>query len=140
MKQQIIPHIDIEAILSSLTFDEETKLVTDAYYKEGHNGEFGRTVHFTMDISSQNPSVILHTPAYTHFMLYGRKPGRMPPLEPIESWMKAKGLEGSSFAIRKHIAEFGTPGNDFLSPVLEKVKENIVKKIQKTVCNALSAK
>ena len=140
MKQQIIPHIDIEAILSSLTFDEETKLVTDAYYKEGYNGEFGKTTHFTIDISSKNPSVILHTPAYTHFMLYGRKPGKMPPLAPIESWMKARGLTGSSFAIRKHIAEFGTPGNDFLSPVLGQVKENIVQKIQKTVCNALSAK
>ena len=140
MKQQIIPHIDIEAILSSLTFDEETKLVTDAYYKEGYDGEFGKTAHFTLDTSSNNPSVILHTPAYTHFMLYGRKPGKMPPLAPIESWMKARGLTGSSFAIRKHIAEFGTPGNDFLSPVLGQVKENIVQKIQKTVCNALSAK
>ena len=140
MKQQIIPHFDITEILSQLTFEEETKMVTDAYYKEGHNGEFGRTVHFTMDTTSSSPSVILHTPAYTHFMLYGRKPGRMPPLEPIESWMKAKGLEGSAWAIRQHIADFGTTGNDFLSPVLEKVKENLVQKIQKTVCNALSAK
>ena len=140
MKQKIIPHLDITSILSSLTLEEETKMVTDAYYKEGHNGEFGRTAHFTMDTTSSSPSVILHTPAYTHFMLYGRKPGRMPPLEPIESWMKEKGLEGSAWAIRKHIAEFGTPGNDFLSPVLGQVKENLVQKIQKTVCNALSAK
>ena len=140
MKQQIIPPIDISSILSSLTFDEETKLVVDAYYAEGYNGEFGKTAHFTLDTSAKNPTAILHTPAYTHFMLYGRKPGKMPPLEPIESWMKAKGLEGSSWSIRKHIAEFGTPGNDFLSPVLEKVKENLVQKIQKTVCNALSAK
>ena len=140
MKQQIIPPINIAEILSQLTFEEETKMVTDAYYKEGHNGEFGRTAHFTMDTTSSSPSVILHTPAYTNFMLYGRKPGRMPPLEPIESWMKEKGLEGSAWAIRKHIAEFGTPGNDFLSPVLGQVKENIVKKIQKTVCNALSSK
>ena len=140
MKQQIIPHFDITEILSQLTFEEETKMVTDAYYKEGHNGEFGRTVHFTMDTTSSSPSVILHTPAYTHFMLYGRKPGRMPPLEPIESWMKAKGLEGSAWAIRKHIAEFGTPGNNFLSPVLGQVKENIVKKIQTTISNAISGK
>ena len=140
MEQKIIPHIDIVEILSQLTFEEETKMVTDAYYKEGHNGEFGRTAHFTMDTSAKNPTVILYTPAYTNFMLYGRKPGRMPPLEPIESWMKAKGLEGSAWAIRQHIADFGTSGNDFLSPVLEKVKENLVQKIQKTVCNALSAK
>ena len=141
MEQNIIPHIDIAKILSQLTFENETKMVTDAYYAQGYAGEFGRTAHFTMDTTSaKNPTVILHTPAYTNFMLYGRKPGRMPPLEPIESWMKAKGLEGSAWAIRKHIADFGTPGNDFLTPVLGQVKENIIKKIQKTVCNALSGK
>ena len=140
MKQQIIPHIDITAILSQLTFEEETKMVTGAYYKEGYNGEFGKTAHFAIDTTSKNPTVILHTPAYTQFLLYGRGPGRMPPLAPIESWMKAKGLEGSAWAIRKHIAEFGTPGNNFLSPVLGQVKENIVKKIQTSISNAISSK
>ena len=135
------PHIDIASILSSLTFDEETKMVTDVYYAQGgYSGEFGKTAHFTMDISSKTPSVILHTPAYTNFMLYGRGPGRMPPLEPIESWMKAKGLTGSSYAIRKHIASFGTSGNDFLSPVLGQVKENLVQKVQNIICNAISSK
>ena len=140
MKQQIIPHINIASILSSLTFEEETKMVTDAYYAQGYNGEFGRTAYFSMDISSNSPSVILHTPAYTNFMLYGRGPGRMPPLEPIESWMEEKGLEGSAWAIRKHIADFGTPGNDFLTPVLGQVKETIVEKIQTTISNAISSK
>ena len=140
MKQQIIPHIDITSILSTLTFEDETKMVVEAYYAEGYSGEFGKTAHFTLDTSSKNPAVILHTPAYTQFLLFGRGPGKMPPLEPIESWMEAKGLTGSSYAIRKHIADFGTKGNDFLSPVLGQVKENIIKKIQKTVCNALSAK
>ena len=134
------PHIDIAKILSQLTFEEETKMVTDSYYAQGYSGEFGRTAHFTMDISSNSPSVILHTPAYTNFMLYGRGPGKMPPLEPIKSWMEEKGLEGSAWAIRKHIAEFGTTGNDFLTPVLGQVKENLAQKIQKTVCNAISGK
>ena len=140
MKQQIIPHIDVASILSSLTFDEETKMVTDAYYAQGHNGEFGRTSHFTMDTSSKTPAVILHTPAYTPFMLYGRGPGKMPPLTPIKSWMEEKGLTGSAWTIRKHIAEFGTTGNDFLTPVLEQAKENIVKKIRTAICIAISSK
>ena len=134
------PHIDIAEILSQLTFEDETKMVTDAYYAQGYSGNFGRTAHFAMDISSNSPSVILHTPAYTNFMLYGRGPGRMPPHEPIESWMKAKGLEGSAWAIRKHIADFGTTGNDFLTPVLGQVKENIVKKIQTAISTAISSK
>ena len=140
MKQQIIPPIDIAQILSSLTFEEETKMVTDAYYKEGHSGEFGRTAYFTMDISSKSPAVILHTPAYTQFMLYGRGPGKMPPLEPIKSWMEEKGLEGSAWAIRTHIAKFGTTGNDFLTPVLGQVKENLVQKIQNAVSTAITGK
>ena len=141
MKQQIIPPINIAEILSQLTFEEETKLVVDSYHVQGgHNGEFGKTAHFTLDISSNNPSVILHTPAYTPFMLYGRGPGKMPPLEPIKSWMEAKGLEGSAWAIRTHIADFGTPGNDFLSPVLGQVKENLVQKVQNIICNAISSK
>ena len=140
MKQKIIPYVDIASILSSLTFEEETKMVVDEYYAQGYSGEFGRTAHFTMDVSSKTPAAILHTPAYTQFMLFGRGPGKMPPLTPIESWMKAKGLTGSAWAIRKHIADFGTKGNDFLSPVLGQVKETIVKKIQKSISNALSGK
>jgi hypothetical protein len=141
MEKKIIPRVDITTILSLLNFEDETRMVTDEYYKQGFNGEFGRTAHFTIDTdSSKNPAVILHTPAYTNFMLYGRGPGKMPPLEPIESWMETKGLTGSAWAIRKHIAEFGTTGNDFLSPVLGQVKENIVKKIQDAISNAISTK
>ena len=140
MKQQITSRVDITSILSTLTFEEETKMVTDAYYAEGYSGDFGRTAHFTMDTSSKSPSVILHTPAYTQFMLFGRGPGKMPPLQPIKSWMEAKGLEGSAWAIRKHIADFGTTGNDFLTPVLGQVKENLVQKVQNIICNAISSK
>ena len=140
MKQQITPHVDIAAILAQLTFEEETKMVVDSYHAQGHKGEFGRTAHFAIDTTSKNPSVILHTPAYTPFMLYGRGPGKMPPLEPIESWMKAKGLEGSSYAIRKHIADFGVKGNDFLTPVLGQVKERLIQRIQDAISNAISAK
>ena len=141
MKQNIIPYVDFASILSSLNLEEETSLISSAYYAQGYNGEFGKTAHFTIDTTSaKNPTVILHTPAYTNFMLYGRKPGRMPPLEPIESWMKAKGLTGSAWAIRQHIADFGTKGYDFLTPVWEEVKENLIQKIQKTICNAISAK
>ena len=134
------PHIDIAEILSSLTFDEETKMVVEAYYAEGYSGDFGRTAHFVVDTASTHPAVILHTPAYTSFMLYGRGPGRMPPLEPIKSWMEEKGLEGSAWAIRKHIADFGTTGNDFLTPVLGQVKANLNEKIQAVICNAISSK
>ena len=140
MKKQIIPPIDIAEILSTLTFENETKMVTDSYYAQGYSGEFGKTAYFTLDTSSTHPAVILHTPAYTNFLLFGRKPGRMPPLEPIKSWMEEKGLEGSAWAIRAHIAKFGTTGNDFLSPVLGQVRESLIQKIQTTISNTISSK
>ena len=141
MEKKIIPCVDITTILSQLNLGDETRIVTDAYYAQGHNGEFGQTAHFTMDLSdSKNPAAVLRTPAYTPFMLYGREPGKMPPLEPIESWMKVRGLEGSSYAIRKHIADFGTTGNDFLTPVLEQVKERLIQRIQDAISNAISSK
>ena len=140
MSKKIISNINIAEILSTLTFEEETKMVVDAYYAEGYNGEFGKTAHFTLDTSAKNPTAILHTPAYTQFMLFGRGPGKMPPLTSIKSWMEEKGLEGSAWAIRKHIADFGTTGNDFLTPVLGQVKENIVQKIQTAISNTISSK
>ena len=141
MKQQILPRIDIAAVLSSLNLEEETKMVVDAYHNQGFDGEFGQTAHFEIGTdSSKNPAVVLHTPAYTNFMLYGRGPGKMPPLEPIKSWMEARGLTGGEFAIRQHIAEFGTTGHDFLTPVLGEVKEKLVQKIQEIICNSISTK
>ena len=141
MKQQILPRIGIAAVLSSLNLEEETKLVVDAYHNQGFDGEFGRTAHFTIDTTSaKSPSVILHTPEYTQFILFGRGPGKMPPASPIESWMEAKGLTGSAWAIRQHIADFGVKGNDFLTPVLGQVKENLIQKIQKSISTALSSK
>lgn len=136
----IVPHVNIADILASLDLEDETKTVTDAYYAQGYNGEFGRTAHFIMDTtSSKNPAAILLTPEYTPFMLYGRGPGKMPPAEPIRNWMDELGLTGSDWAIRKHISEFGTAGNDFLTPVLGQVKEQLVEKIQNAIDAALTS-
>ena len=134
-----LPSIDIEQIVKSINLQEATNLVVDAYHQQGYNGDFGSTTQFTVGVSSDNkPAVTLHMPYYASFMLYGRGPGKMPPVEPIENWMQQCGINGSSWAIRKHIAEFGTKGNDFISPIMPQIKQIITNEINKAFRKAVA--
>ena len=134
-----LPSIDIERIIKSINLQAATNLVVDAYYQQGYHGDFGSTAQFTMGISADNkPAATLHMPYYAPFMLYGRGPGKMPPAEPIENWMQQYGIDGSSWAIRKHIAEFGTKGNDFISPIMPQIKQIITDEMNKAFQNAIA--
>jgi len=56
--------------------------------------------------------------------LFGRRPGRWPPVEPIRRWVELKGLGRKwdksearvTFLVRKKIGEKGTPAQPFLFP------------------------
>ncbi len=136
----IVPTIDLRQVLKSLNLSAATNIVTSAYYDQGYTGEFGAQTYFEMDIDSSNkPFAILHSPAYTPYMLYGRGPGKMPPAEPIENWMQQYGIDGSSWAIRKHIADFGVQGNDFIEPVMPQARETIVEKMKDAITKALTS-
>ena len=131
-------HIDLQKLLKSLDLTPATDIVTTAYYDQGYSGEFGTRTFFEMDVDSSNtPFAVLHSPSYTPYMLYGRAPGKMPPAEPIENWMQKQGIDGSSWAIRKHIAEFGTQGNDFIEPVMPEVRNTIVDIMKEAIVNTL---
>jgi hypothetical protein len=64
----------------------------------------------------------------------GRKAGRMPPIAPIENWIRKKNLrpkagstvEGFAFAIARNIAKRGTnpKPKPFAAPAVEQVKKN----------------
>lgn len=60
-------------------------------------------------------TVSLFTPEHLQFAVYGRGPGRNPPLAAIEKWVSSKGIVsdpgealGIAFAIQKSIGENGT--------------------------------
>ena len=60
-------------------------------------------------------SVTLLTPSHIQFARYGRGPGKKPPLDPILSWVNAKGIQfegstkrGTAFAIQASIGKNGT--------------------------------
>jgi hypothetical protein len=45
---------------------------------------------------------------YTFYMINGRKPGKMPPVNPIRKWIEDKGLKLNPYAVAKKIQEEGT--------------------------------
>ena len=113
-------------ILSGLNLEDITDIVRNAYKQEGYNGLFENTASF---LFGDNDNIQLFAPQYSQFMLYGRNPGKMPPKENIESWMDNLGITGSPWPIMRKIANEGTTGNDFLSPVIPEVTETISKEI-----------
>lgn len=45
---------------------------------------------------------------YIYYLEYGRKPGRKPPIKPLQEWMNNKGILGNVFALQNAIAKKGT--------------------------------
>ena len=45
---------------------------------------------------------------YVEFVVYGRRPGKLPPVDKIGDWAIAKNIPGNPFSIALSIAEFGT--------------------------------
>lgn len=114
-------------ILSNLNLEDITEIVRNAYRQEGYNGLFENTASFLF--GDDGPEIQLFAPRYSQFMLYGRNPGKMPPRENIESWMESMGITGSPWPVMSKIADEGTAGNDFLSPVIPEVTETVSKEI-----------
>ena len=54
---------------------------------------------------------------YAPFVEKGRKPGRMPPIEPLRLWSARKlGDPDAAFLVARKIAAKGTPAQPFLEP------------------------
>lgn len=103
-----------EASLEEIDLSRATKIVIDAYHQAGYYGGEFENSEFVVN----GDNIVLDSPEYTRFMLYGRGPGKMPPIEPIAGWCAKQGIDISPWAIAKSIAKKGTKGNDFLSPVV----------------------
>jgi len=60
---------------------------------------------------------------YAGVVEYGRSPGKMPPVEPIERWARSKlGQSGLGFVIARKIKQKGTKAQPYFEPA---VKESI---------------
>lgn len=108
------------SFISDETLDRLTLSVREYYTKEGYIGEFTHTAKFFI----KKNEIILKAPDYTPYILFGRKPGKLPPIQPIISWCKQYGITASPWGIRYNIGKKGTKGNNFI-----KKNENNIAKI-----------
>lgn len=127
MAKKVLNEINIEDLLGSVDLQKATNIVLDAYHKEGYFGGDFEQAHFVLT----SKSISLVQPYYTQFMLFGRKPGRMPPIAPIMSWTKKYGIAISPWAVAKHIGKYGTDGNDFITPIIPELNKYISEQIKK---------
>ena len=113
------------SFISAETLDRLTSSVREYYTKEGYDGEFSHTAKFLI----KKNEIILNAPDYTPYILFGRKPGKMPPIQPIISWCKQYGITASPWAVRYNIGRKGTKGNNFI----KKNENNIAKIVEEQV-------
>ena len=85
----------------------------------------------SLQIESSKNNIKLIGEKYTDQLVYGRKPGAMPPVSAIEDWIKVKGIVSDipvtslAWAIAKKIQKEGTNyymqgGTDLVSSVITK--------------------
>lgn len=68
---------------------------------------------------------------------FGRRPGVMPPVEPIRRWAKRKGIdEDAAFPIALKIAREGTPPAPFLFPAFEEERPRFIRRLQRALDRA----
>lgn len=96
----------------------------------------------SLNVRAEGSMGIIRGRKYTEQLVWGRKPGAMPPIAPLERWAQAKlGLQGSqarsaAFAIAKKIANEGTniykDGGTDLLEILEtpEVQKKITQRFQ----------
>lgn len=129
-------------IIYTLNLDECNEIVQQAY-RDRFKGDWDKNAEFRF----HNGKVELFAPAYTKYMLFGRPAGKLPPEQPIQSWIDRYNIKASAWAVRMKIARegtstYGTNKNDFISPVLPKiiqsVKLDLVPKLTQGILSELS--
>ena len=111
----------ITDIIESLHLEDATDIIRRAYREQGYTGLFGNTAKFLF----HRHKAELFAPRYTQYMLYGRRPGKMPPVEPIRLWMERYNIPGNPWSVAKKIARYGTKGNNFLPSTIPAVIQSV---------------
>lgn len=131
---------DLSSLMSLVNLQPATNIILNAYHAAGYSGGGFENAHFEVSTASGNAAIVFKQPEYTRFMLYGRGPGKMPPISAIESWTKKRGITISPWAIARHIGKYGTKGNDFMTPVLPSVNKYIDEQITLLLAKQITEK
>lgn len=62
---------------------------------------------------------------YSFWVHEGRRPGKMPPIAPLEKWAVDHGMPGAGFLIARKIAQRGTKPNPFFTRAKERVDSQL---------------
>jgi len=76
-------------------------------------GQGSSNLSNSFDISYGQNSFLILMPDYGVYLDKGTKP-HMPPVEPIDRWIQAKGLNLNAWAVAMNIKKFGTRAQPFL--------------------------
>lgn len=105
------------------------------------NYELKNKMNFYVQVDDNCYSVEFKAPEYWKWANYGRGPGKMPPINAIEQWIKVKGItpktyngiptseKSLAFLIARKIGREGTKGSHFLEPSLDNAWANFESKI-----------
>jgi len=99
-------------------------------------------VKFTKVGQLETPELILEMPIEGFFVNEGRRPGRYPPVGPIDKWVRqkqsVKGIRDAKgrfiprktlvFLIRRSIGKYGYGGNDFINKAYDKIQQQVLEK------------
>ena len=86
---------------------------------------------------------------YFQYAEYGRRPGKMPPVNKILQWIEFKHLVPRSnngrvpttrqlaFAISKHIAKYGTQGKHLLQQTIDETYDTLVDRLVEAIADKI---
>ena len=102
-------------------------------YVANASGDLEKTLRMTVE----NGVLKIYANKYVYQLVYGRKPGKMPPRSAIEKWIVDKGIQSNipikslAFLIQRSIAKNGTSlypqGSDLLSSLVNETMINSLK-------------
>ena len=91
--------------------------------------------------------LFFNLPNYWQYAEYGRRPGKMPPINNILKWVEFKHLVPRSnngkvpttvqlaFAISKHIAKYGTQGKHLLQQTIDATYDTLVDRLVEVIAD-----
>lgn len=133
--------------------EEVTKSSMPAYY------ELKKKITFTLQVNDTLFEIEFNAPEYWKYANYGRSPGKFPPLDKIEDWIKRRKISPYplksgriptrpqlAFLIGRKIAEEGFKGSGFLEFSLkqqedyweDRISDAISKDIEEEIIEWLS--
>lgn len=108
--------------ISSRTLDSLGNRMRKYYENEGYTGDWHPV------FVERSGELVMFADEYTPFMLFGRVPGKKPPIQPIMNWCAKYGINANPWAIRYNIGKNGTKGNNFIEKNISDF-ENLVNEL-----------